>query len=72
MRRARGLRGYVFLGEQDDTVPHDEIRTIVSSLNDHGIPCELEMVPGIAHDYPEDFGLRLERRWPLSSPNRRR
>ena len=57
----RSLRGYVFLGEQDDTVPHDEIRTIVSSLNDHGIPCELEMVPGIAHDYPEDFGVRLQR-----------
>jgi predicted esterase len=55
------LRGYVFLGEQDDTVPHEEIHTIVSSLNDHGIPCKLEMVPGIAHDYPEDFAPRLER-----------
>jgi len=57
----RNLRGYVFLGEEDNTVPHEEIRTIVTSLNNHGIPCELEMVPGIAHAYPEDFAPRLQR-----------
>ena len=80
----RGLRGYVFLGEQDDTVPHDEIRTIVSSLNDHGIPCELEMVPAIAHDYPArlrplalnvlpaDHPVLTDGRRPHYSPQRRR
>jgi predicted esterase len=59
--KEHGLRGYVFLGENDNTVPHDEIRAIVASLNDHGIPCELETVPAIAHDYPVDFAPRLER-----------
>jgi predicted esterase len=59
--KERGLRGYVFLGEKDNTIPHDEIRAIVASLNAHGIPCELETVPGIAHEYPLDFGPRIKR-----------
>jgi predicted esterase len=59
--KERGLRGYVFLGENDNTVPHDEIRAIVSSLNAQGIPCELETVPAIAHEYPIDFGSMIKR-----------
>ncbi|HEX9988856.1 MAG TPA: dienelactone hydrolase family protein [Chloroflexia bacterium] len=53
--KARNLRGYILLGEQDDSIPQDEIRTLAGLLNDNGIPCELEMVPGIAHEYPRDF-----------------
>jgi dienelactone hydrolase len=53
--KARNLRGYILLGEQDDSIPHDEIRTLAGLLNDNGIPCELEVIPGIAHEYPRDF-----------------
>jgi dienelactone hydrolase len=53
--KARNLRGYILLGEQDEGVPHDEIRTLAGLLNDNGIPCKLEMIPGIAHEYPRDF-----------------
>ncbi|MDQ3927725.1 MAG: dienelactone hydrolase family protein [Chloroflexota bacterium] len=53
--KARNLRGYILLGEQDEGVPHDEIRALAKLLNENGIPCELEMVPGIAHEYPRDF-----------------
>lgn len=57
----RSLRGYVFLGSRDDAVIHDAIRKLVTLLNENGVPCELEEVPGIAHEYPEDFGPRIER-----------
>jgi predicted esterase len=59
--KERGLRGYIFLGESDSTVPHDEIRALVSLLNDHGTPTTLETVPNLAHDYPPDFAARLQR-----------
>jgi dienelactone hydrolase len=57
----RGLRGYVILGEADTGVPQDEIRTLVTLLNDHGIPCELETVPSLRHAYPLDFGPIIDR-----------
>jgi predicted esterase len=57
----RGLRGYVLLGEADAGVPHDAIRAIVDLLNTHGIPCELEMLPGLQHEYPPDFAPHLAR-----------
>ncbi|HYO50453.1 MAG TPA: dienelactone hydrolase family protein [Chloroflexia bacterium] len=59
--KARNLRGYILLGEQDDSIPQDEIRTLAGLLNDNGIPCELEVIPGIAHEYPRDFALYVAR-----------
>jgi predicted esterase len=58
---ARGLRGVIFMGEDDDTIPQDAIRTLVDLLNTHGIPCELEMLPGLRHAYPADFGPTVRR-----------
>jgi dienelactone hydrolase len=58
---ADGLRGAVILGEADTGVPHDAIRAIVALLNEHGIPCLLETVPGVRHAYPPDFGPILDR-----------
>ena len=57
----RGLRGYILLGENDVSIPHDAIRTLVDHLNAHGIPCELEIVPAIRHEYPQDFAPYLAR-----------
>ena len=45
----------MLLGEADDSIPHDAIRRIVEMLNEGGIPTELEVIPGIRHDYPPDF-----------------
>jgi predicted esterase len=57
----RALRGYVFLGERDNSIPHDAIKQIVASLNDHGVPTELEVIPEIVHEYPQDFAPYIER-----------
>ena len=57
----RNLRGYVLLGEEDAGVPHDAIRALVELLNANGIPCHLEILPGLAHEYPPDPGPVLSR-----------
>lgn len=57
----RGLRGYILVGEQDEGIPHNAICTLVEMLNGHGIPCELEMIPGARHEYPPDFAARVQR-----------
>lgn len=48
------LRGYILVGEED----HECLavsRKVAELLNAHNIPCELELRPGLAHAYPEDF-----------------
>lgn len=59
--RGRGLRGYILMGETDATIPHDAIRELAALLNREGIPCELEEIPGLRHDYPADAGPYLRR-----------
>lgn len=59
--KGRNLRGYVLLGEKDDTVPHQQVRRLVELLNKHGIPCQLEVVPGLRHEYPRNAEALLQR-----------
>lgn len=62
-QRTRGveLRGYLLLGELDDEVPAQTHRHLTELLTDNGIPCGFEIVPTLAHEYPEGFGPVLER-----------
>lgn len=59
--RGRGLRGYILMGGADATIPHGEIRELAALLNQHGIPCGLEEIPDLRHDYPADAGPYLQR-----------
>ena len=59
--RERGLRGYVLLGENDHSIPQEEIRELVEQLNAGGVPCELEVYPNLAHQFPPDFEAILTR-----------
>lgn len=52
----RTPRGYVLIGENDDDILPDALRRIVGMLNEHGIACEVEQIPGIRHEYPRSFG----------------
>lgn len=58
---AQGLRGYVMLGEEDLNLPQDEIRAVVTLLNDHGIPCGIEEIPDLGHSYPTENTPMLQR-----------
>lgn len=56
-----GLRGYIFMGEQDTDIEPAAITTLAELLNSHNIPCELEKLPGLRHEYPPDFGPGIQR-----------
>ncbi len=51
----RELRGYILFSEEDPTIPHAGIRKTAALLNQHGIPTHLEVLHGLAHEYPPDF-----------------
>lgn len=53
--QARGVQGYIIAGDADDTIPYEAIRRLVSLLNEAGIPCGFETLPGLGHVYPEHF-----------------
>jgi len=54
----RGVRGLVVLGEQDDDVGEDATASY-RHLSGAGLRVELDLVPGLGHDYPDDFADRL-------------
>ena len=54
-RPPRGLRGVVLLGEHDPAPRVAEIRRTVDIFNTLGLPCLLEIVPGVGSDYEPDY-----------------
>ena len=50
-----GLRGYVILGEEDESIQRDNLRSWVEMLNNGGIPTELEEVPHAGHEYAPEY-----------------
>jgi predicted esterase len=61
--RGRGvpLRGYLLAGQDDDVTPVETQRTLAGFLTEQGVPCGFEVVPGVAHAYPLDFGPVIQR-----------
>ncbi|MFM8320419.1 MAG: alpha/beta hydrolase [Chloroflexota bacterium] len=53
--RTRELRGYIITGEDDGSIPHENIDTLVSWLNRAGIRCGIETVAGVEHDYTPEY-----------------
>jgi len=48
-----GLRGVILIGLGDVTIPQDNIRTLVKTLNENGIACDLKTFPDLGHVYPD-------------------
>jgi predicted esterase len=55
---ARGLRGWILAGETERGL--GLVTRLSDALNAHGVPCQLEVVQGIGHEFPDDFGARLQ------------
>jgi predicted esterase len=51
----KGLRGVILMGLADETIPQDNIRKLVKTLNENGVACDLKTYPDLEHEYPEDF-----------------
>ena len=58
---ARGLRGYIVMGQLEAPEGQELIRRIPPFLGEHGIPCELDEQPDLAHSFPDDFDQVLDR-----------
>lgn len=55
---ARGLRGWILAGERERGL--DLVTRLSDALTSHGVACRLEVVPGLGHEFPDDFGARLQ------------
>jgi dienelactone hydrolase len=64
---AHKLRGYIIVGEEDDEC-YAISPALAEHLKVHGIPCELEVHPKLAHDFPPDFEKSLARALEYISP----
>jgi predicted esterase len=53
--RAKGLRGVIWMGAADETIPRDNVQKLADMLNTAGIPTLLETFPALGHAYPPDF-----------------
>lgn len=51
----RDLRGVIWMGEDDLTIPQNNVRKLVERLDAAGITTRLEVFPGLKHDYPNNF-----------------
>jgi hypothetical protein len=55
-----GLRGYLIVGDEDRW-GLDGTKRLASILKAEGIQYELEICPGLGHEFPQDFAQKLER-----------
>ncbi len=58
--KGSGLRGTIIVGENDAGC-FTGARALGELLDSEGIACDLQVIPGLAHDYPADFAKRLQR-----------
>jgi predicted esterase len=54
---ARGVRGRLVVGDADEAL--DDARDLHETLRAGGVPCTLDIVPGLDHDLPGDIDERL-------------
>jgi predicted esterase len=54
------LRGVILMGLADVSIPQSNIRTLVKTLNENGIACDLKTYPDLEHEYPDDFDVFLQ------------
>jgi acetyl esterase/lipase len=55
---ARGLRAWILAGENERGL--ELITRLGHELVSHGVPCRLDVVSGLGHEFPEDFGTRIQ------------
>jgi predicted esterase len=61
-KKGSGLRGYLIVGDQDRW-GYEGTKQLASVLKATGFECELEICPGLGHEFPDDFEQKLE--WAL-------
>jgi len=49
------LRGYLILGDEDNTIFPDHAYSLAKILNRAGIPTEIEEIPGVGQDFAQEY-----------------
>ncbi len=57
----QGLRGYLIVGELDETIAQEQTAELVDIFNNAGVETELEMVPSAENDYVPDYDPAIRR-----------
>lgn len=58
--KGKALRGVILLGEEDFSMPLENVELVVEKLNQAGIETKLIPIPGVAHVYPDNFDALLD------------
>ncbi len=59
--RERGMRACFIVGEKDKDIFADKVHQLAEKLQSAGIACQLEIVPGMTHDYAPAYDAALLR-----------
>jgi pimeloyl-ACP methyl ester carboxylesterase len=52
---ARGLRGAIIFGQEDDTIPQENILEFAAQLEAAGITCQVEEIPDVGHAFSLEY-----------------
>jgi predicted esterase len=55
------MRGYLVIGQEDQTIPSGNVRRLARMLNEAGISCHLEVIPDVGHDFSVEYEASLLR-----------
>jgi predicted esterase len=59
----RGVRGWLLTGDRD--AAQQAVELLHAQLNGAGLSCRLDVIPGLGHTFPHDFGDRLKAALPF-------
>jgi predicted esterase len=66
--RANRVNGYIIMGQKEPEEGQELMQRTAGFLEDHSIVCELEPHPDLAHAFPPDFGVSLDKALALLLP----
>jgi hypothetical protein len=59
----RGVRGWLITGDRD--AAQQAVELLHAQLLDAGLECRIDVIPGLGHTFPDDFGERLKAALPF-------
>jgi dienelactone hydrolase len=59
----RGVRGWLLTGDRD--AAQQAVELLHAQLRDAGLDCRIDVIPGLGHTFPQDFGVRLKAALPF-------
>jgi predicted esterase len=59
----RGVRGWLLTGDRD--AAQQAVELLHAQLRDAGLDCRIDVIPGLGHTFPRDFGERLKATLPF-------